>query len=129
MEKSVVNMTVRLNPHHPPYSTISDSNMASPSSGEFIDEQDDYKTQPTVADEESRAPTGPLSDEERLRMLGYDVSLGRPLGFWGSAGMNVCHNSWIFDFIMYTAMYAKAGPLLFVSKRHRNDHYGSGTQG
>jgi hypothetical protein len=51
-------------------------------------------------------------------MLGYDVRLGRPLGFWGSAGMNVCHNSFIFEFIAYTALYAKPGPLLFVSSRH-----------
>jgi hypothetical protein len=89
-------------------------------SGEFKDEddRDDYTTQPTVTDEESRPPPAPLSDEERLRMLGYDVRLGRPLGFWGSAGMNVCHNSFIFEFIAYTALYAKPGPLLFVSSRH-----------
>ncbi|BEI94524.1 uncharacterized protein CcaverHIS019_0700960 [Cutaneotrichosporon cavernicola] len=90
--------------------------MPSNSSDEFKDNdsREDYRTQPTVGEEESRLPAGTLTDDERLRMLGYDVSLGRPLGFWSSAGLNVCHSSAIFDFIGYQAMYAYDGPLLFI---------------
>ncbi|BEI86749.1 hypothetical protein CcaverHIS002_0700950 [Cutaneotrichosporon cavernicola] len=65
--------------------------MPSNSSDEFKDNdsREDYRTQPTVGEEESRLPAGTLTDDERLRMLGYDVSLGRPLGFWSSAGLNI----------------------------------------
>lgn len=67
----------------------------------------------------AREAIGPLSDDERLRMLGYDVQLGRPLGFWSSAGLNVSHNSFVTDFISWCALYAYPGPLLFVSAQCR----------
>ncbi|CAK9782617.1 hypothetical protein CC85DRAFT_284014 [Cutaneotrichosporon oleaginosum] len=107
-------MSGHLNPHHPPYTNITDT-MPSSSSGEFTDDHhDDYKIQPTVEEECAREQASPLSDDDRLRMLGYDVSLGRSFGFWSSAGLNVSHNSFIYEFIAYQSIYAHNGPLLFV---------------
>jgi hypothetical protein len=56
-----------------------------------------------------------LTDVERLRMLGYDATLGRPLGFWSSAAMNLCHMSFVYEFIALAGVLAYKGPLLFVS--------------
>jgi hypothetical protein len=58
-----------------------------------------------------------LTDVERLRMLGYDAALSRPLGFWSSAAMTLCHMSFVYDFIALAGCYAYDGPLLFVSSR------------
>jgi hypothetical protein len=56
-----------------------------------------------------------LDDADRLRMLGYDAVLGRPLGLWGSTAMNLCHLFWGFEYIINIALYAYQAPLLFVS--------------
>lgn len=58
-----------------------------------------------------------LDEKERLRMLGYDAVLGRPFDFWSGASLNLCHMSWIFEFVMYCAVYSFQGPLLFVSNK------------
>ncbi|KLT41835.1 hypothetical protein CC85DRAFT_292432 [Cutaneotrichosporon oleaginosum] len=87
--------------------------MLSHSSGEIKEERDEYPPQPTVEAVEP-APSGVLTDEDRLRMLGYDVSFGRPLGFWSSAGMNLCHVSFVYEFISQISLYSYEGPLLFV---------------
>ncbi|CAK9785795.1 hypothetical protein CC85DRAFT_303523 [Cutaneotrichosporon oleaginosum] len=59
-------------------------------------------------------PSGRLSDNERLRMLGYDAVLGRPLSFWGSVGMSMCYNSVQFEFPSYSLLYSYRAPLLFI---------------
>lgn len=58
-----------------------------------------------------------IDDTAKLRMLGYDPMLGRTFGFWSSAGLNFCHMSFIFDFVMYATMYGYPAPLMFVSGR------------
>lgn len=94
---------------HMPFNSTGDLNGAVKTEAERIDDasREDHK-------DDGREATGPLSDEERLQMLGYDAVLGRPLGFWSSSAMNVCHNSFVFEFIAYTSLYAWPGPLLFV---------------
>lgn len=61
----------------------------------------------------------PMSEGERLQMLGYDAVLGRPLGFWSASAMNFCHLSFQWEWIVYIAMYSYNGPLIFVSGRSR----------
>lgn len=78
------------------------------------DEHFELSTQPTV--EEDATQVGRLSDDERLRMLGYDAVLGRPLDFWASAGMSICYTPMLFDATVYMSIYAYRGPLLFVSR-------------
>ncbi len=113
-------MSPRLSLLQAPYANLVDFDMASNSSGDLgssvkteSERIDNVSRQNQDADR-GREHTGPLSDDERLRMLGYDAVLGRPFGFWSSAAMNVCHNSFIFEFIAYTSLYAWNGPLLFV---------------
>lgn len=112
---SLHTMVARFHPLSSSYANISDTMPSSWSGRLKDDERDEYQAQPTV-EELSRLPGGPLTDEDRLRMLGYDVSLGRPLGFWSSAGMNLCHLSFIYEFISQISLYSHEGPLLFVSR-------------
>jgi hypothetical protein len=58
-----------------------------------------------------------LNEAERLKMLGYDAALGRPLGLWSATAMNFCHLSFQFEYIMYISQYSYNGPLLFVSSK------------
>ncbi|KLT41810.1 hypothetical protein CC85DRAFT_328672 [Cutaneotrichosporon oleaginosum] len=76
-----------------------------------VHEGDGYATQPSV---DELRPNEHLSDEERLRMLGYDVTLGRPLGFWSSCGMNICHLSFIYESVKFVSLYAHEGPPVFI---------------
>ena len=57
----------------------------------------------------------PLTDTDRLRMLGYDAQLGRPFGFWGLFGMNFCNESILYEFLLGTSLYSYQAPLIFVS--------------
>jgi hypothetical protein len=88
-----------------------------PDSSDKEDEQFELSlsTQPTVETAEEAVPAGRLSDDERLRMLGYDAVLGRALGFWSSSGMTFCYNPILFEFTAYMAIYAYRAPLVFVS--------------
>ncbi|GMK58997.1 hypothetical protein CspeluHIS016_0700120 [Cutaneotrichosporon spelunceum] len=82
---------------------------------DFKDKEDDsfeLSTQATV--DEQPIPATRLSDDERLRMLGYDSVLGRPFNFWGSAGISCCYNPVLFEFVAYSNMYAYRAPLLFL---------------
>lgn len=106
-------MRAWLTPSHTPYASINDNSMTLNSNS---DRADSVKAEgERIDDVEAREHTCLLSDEERLQMLGYDAVLGRPLGFWSSAAMNVCHNSFIFEFISYTSLYGYSAPLVFVS--------------
>lgn len=56
-------------------------------------------------------------DAERLRNLGYDAVLGRPLGFWGNMFLSLTCMNPMFDVVVSTTIWAYQGPELFVSKR------------
>lgn len=107
-------MPAWLTPSHSAYANINENNMTLNSDS---DRSDSVKAEGERIDEvDVRENACLLSDEERLQMLGYDAVLGRPLGFWSSSAMNVCHNSFIFEFISYTSLYGYSAPLVFVSQ-------------
>lgn len=54
-------------------------------------------------------------DAERLRTLGYDAVLGRPLGFWGNMFLSLTCMNPMFDVVVSTTIWAYQGPELFVS--------------
>lgn len=54
-------------------------------------------------------------DVERLRKLGYDAVLGRPLGFWGNMFLSLTCMNPMFDIVVSTTVWAWDGPALFVS--------------
>lgn len=56
-----------------------------------------------------------LDDTAKLRLLGYDAVLGRPLGFWSSTAMSLCYMCPIDEIVVCTMTYAYAAPLVFVS--------------
>jgi len=57
------------------------------------------------------------SDGDRLQMLGYDETLGRPYTFWGLLAMNMCHEGIFDEFLLGTSLYSYDAPLVFVSPR------------
>jgi hypothetical protein len=63
-----------------------------------------------------------LDDQVKLRMLGYKPVLGRPFGFWSSAGMNICYLSWIYESIICSIVFGYPAPLVFVSRYGRKLH-------
>jgi hypothetical protein len=58
----------------------------------------------------------PSDDAGRLRLMGYDQVLGRPLGFWGSTAMSICQLNFVNDWATHALAYGYNGPILFVSR-------------
>jgi hypothetical protein len=119
-------MSMRLIPHHYTSTALSSLTPSRPRSPRAAGSAEGSTDSDTLkADDEYAQPTlgyqhneyKRLSDDERLKMLGYDATLGRPFGFWSSSGMNICHMSFIYEFVRYVSLYSHEGPLLFVSYR------------
>jgi len=69
----------------------------------------------SVSEEATSQKNVVTDDTTKLRMLGYDAVLGRPLGFWSTSAMSFCHMCFLYEYMVGTGMYGYSGPLLFVS--------------
>lgn len=54
-------------------------------------------------------------DADRLRKLGYDAVLGRPLGFWGNMFLSLTCMNPMFDVVVSASVWARDAPAVFVS--------------
>lgn len=54
-------------------------------------------------------------DADRLRKLGYDAVLGRPLGFWGNMFLSLTCMNPMFDIVVSASLWARDAPAIFVS--------------
>jgi hypothetical protein len=73
----------------------------------------------TLADSNSHAETvTAVDDAAKLKMLGYDTVLGRPLGFWSSMGMSVAYLGVLYDWRLNSFIYGYHAPLAFVSTEY-----------
>jgi hypothetical protein len=84
-----------------------------------------------IVEETTSQENVPTDDTAKLRSLGYDAVLGRPLGFWSALGLNVCHMGFIVEANSQVVLFAYSAPKLFVSsddetggKCHKSVCYG-----
>lgn len=82
----------------------------------YVNELGDESQEYTRHSETEGSSVDKLDDASRLRMLGYDAVLGRPLGFWGSTAMNLCQLSCVYEYVSNSVIYGYQGGLLFVSR-------------